>query len=145
MGAVTVAVSTVADGSMYLRREPGNSEIIENRKRWFARHSIDAADTTRVFVTFDDTEDFCRYVEVDASNKGQGMTDNNLVHADALITKTPGHALFLSVADCIATTIFDEEHGILMLSHLGRHSLEQEAALRVCNILSSTTTVTQRH
>jgi hypothetical protein len=133
---VTVAVSTIADGSMYLRSEPGNSEIIENRKRWFAAHSIEAADATRLFVTFDDTEDFCRYVEVDASNKGQGMADDNVVHADALITATPGHALFLGVADCIATTLFDEEHSVLMLTHLGRHSLEQDGGLRSVQYLT---------
>lgn len=136
MGSVTVAVSTVTDGSMYLRREPGNSEIIENRRRWFAAHDVDATDATRVYVTFDDTEDFCRYAEVDATNKGQGMADDNVVHADALITTTPGHVLFLGVADCIATTIFDEEHGVLMLTHLGRQSLEQDGGVKSVKYLT---------
>lgn len=133
---VHVAISTVADGSMYLRRDPGNQPIQDNRSRWFAGHGLKTSDATRVFVTFDDTDDFCRYVLVGESEMGQGMADDAVVRADALITTTPGHVLFLPVADCIATTIFDEEHGVLMLTHLGRHSLEQDGAVRSVQYLT---------
>ncbi len=136
MPDVRVAISTIDDGSMYLRREPESQPIQDNRSRWFASHGFSTKDATRVFVTFDDTEDFCRYSIVGDNEKGQGMADDDVVHADALVTTTPGHVLFLPVADCIATTIFDEEHGVLMLTHLGRHSLEQDGGVRSVEFLA---------
>lgn len=137
MNSVKVAVSTVANGSMYLRAEPDNEAIAANREQWFASFGLHTNDATRVFVTFTDGEDYCRYVEVNESNKGQGMHDDAVVHADALITTTPGHILFLPVSDCIATTLFDEEHGVLMLSHLGRHSLEQDGGVKSVEYLQA--------
>lgn len=58
------------------------------------------------------------------------MRDGDVPLADALVTTTPDLALFLPVADCVATTLYDEEHGVLMLSHLGRHSLEQQGGMK---------------
>lgn len=129
MYSVKVAVSTVADGSMYLRSEPGNETILDNRDRWFNTHGLSTSNATRVYITYDG-DDFLRYSEVGESDKGSGMVDDKIVQSDALITTSFDHVLFLPVADCIATTIFDPEHGKLMLTHLGRHSLEQEGGVR---------------
>jgi len=50
--------------------------------------------------------------------------------SDALITRDKGHILFLPVTDCIAATLYDPVTETLMLSHLGRHSLEQDGAYK---------------
>jgi copper oxidase (laccase) domain-containing protein len=49
-------------------------------------------------------------------------------HADAYIVTKPNHAILLPVADCVGAALYDSEHGVLMVSHLGRHSLEQNGA-----------------
>lgn len=130
MSEPLVAISRVADGSMHNRKDPLDPAVITNRRQWLKSQGIDSRDATRVRVTFTDGDNYCRYREVTEEDKGEGMTNADIQPADALVTTTAGHALFLPVADCVATTIFDEEHGVLMLSHLGRQSLEQQGGLK---------------
>jgi copper oxidase (laccase) domain-containing protein len=129
MPSVFVAISTVEDGNMYIPGDFENQEVIEHRKTWLQKQGIAISDTSRVYITYDQ-DDFCQYRNVDGAHKQEGMMDGYVARADALATTTPGRALFLPVADCVATTLFDEEHGVLMLSHLGRHSIEQEGGVK---------------
>ncbi len=125
MYSARVAISKVQDGTMYIPTEQENASVITNRAIWLEKQGIALDDTTRVHISYDQ-DDFCRYRIVDAAQKGEGMRDGAGELADALVTTVPGQALFLPVADCVATTLFDPEYGVLMLSHLGRHSLEQD-------------------
>lgn len=129
MASVRVAISTVADGSMYTPTAQADPVVIENRRIWLTQHLIALEDTVRVHLSYE-TDNFCRYRVVGAAEKGEGMQSSYGEYADALVTTTPGVALFLPVADCVATTLFDPENGVLMLSHLGRHSLEQDGGVR---------------
>lgn len=134
MASAFVAISQVEDGSMYVPSDQTNKQAIVSRKSWLSQVGLNIANTTRLHISYD-TDDFCRYRIVDEKDKGEGMTDAGRHYADALVTTTVGHALFLPVADCVATTIFDAEHGVLMLSHLGRHSLEQDGGVKSVEFL----------
>ena len=125
-----VAVSTVADGTMHNRLALEDPEIIANRQTWLAKQGIALDDTTRVQVSYEDGENFCRYREATELDKGVGMRGLAPIVDDALVTTQPGHALFLPIADCIAATFYDPENQVLMLSHLGRHSLEQRGGYK---------------
>ena len=128
---VIVATSYVTDGTMSDRLDPTNPVMIDNRRVWLATQGIAIEDAVRVRVTYDAPENnYCRYYEVDDVDKGSGMFDAHLEPADALVTTKPGVALFLPVADCVATTLYDEAKGVLMLVHLGRHSLEQQGGIK---------------
>lgn len=129
-----IALSHVSDGSMRDRNDPTSETVFQNRDRWLKAISIDPTHTTRVRLTYT-TDDFCRYSIIDQSSMGEGMYDEHTPPADALVTTTPGHALFLPVADCIAAVLYDSKHGVLMLSHLGRHSLEQNGGVRSVEFL----------
>lgn len=130
MASVRVFLSDVSHGSMSNRHDHSDPVVIENRRRWLDTQGIDMKAVVRVRVSYD-TDDYCQYHIVDGTDKGHGMTDiTTIPRADALVTTTPGLALFLPVADCIATTLYDPEHGVLMLSHLGRQSLEQEGGVK---------------
>lgn len=131
--AIAVATSTTQYGSMYIPEDQENAEIIQNRTKWLAKQCVAISDATRLHITYD-RDDFCRYRIVDEVHKGEGMKAVG-VPADGLVTTVPGQALFLPVADCVATTIFDEEHSVLMLSHLGRHSLEQQGGVKSVEFL----------
>lgn len=120
-----VAVSTVADGTMLDKSYLESPEVIANRERWLAKQGITLDNTVRVQVSYDHGANFCRYREVGGDDKGAAMRGGTPAVDDALITTTPGQALFLPIADCIAATLYDPVHQVLMLSHLGRHSLEQ--------------------
>lgn len=128
LSKATVAISTVIDETMYIPSDQENAVVVQNRMAWLEKQGIAIDDTVRLHVTYE-TDDYCRYRIVDGTHRGEGMKKVG-VAADALVTTTPGLALFLPVADCVATTFYDEGHGVLMLSHLGRHSLEQQGGFR---------------
>lgn len=119
---------------MYTPTDQSNKQVIENRTAWLKARGIALNDAARLHISYN-TDDFCRYRIVDELDKGDGMEGAGSQFADALVTTTPGLALFLPVADCVAVTLFDEEHGVLMLSHLGRHSLEQQGGVKSVEFL----------
>ena len=130
MRQVIVAHSTVADGSMLNREHPFDAQVFAHRNRWLAASGIPIKSTYRVCLNYGNNKDFCRYREVLARDTPADTADVANREADALITTQPGQALFLPLADCIGAVLFDEAHGVLMLSHLGRHSLEQNGGVR---------------
>jgi copper oxidase (laccase) domain-containing protein len=142
MAELIVATSIVKDGSMYNRHDLEDATVIENRERFLAAHDItmdqatflevDAANRDKVMH---DT-DWCRYVELDASNLGDGMRGKDGIRLDGMVTLDPNHALALAVADCIGTVIYDPKHHVLMMAHLGRQSLEQDGGIRSIEYLT---------
>ncbi len=129
-----VATSTVADGNMLNRNAYSHPQIIANRQKWLAKFGLSSDYATRLSVVYEGN-DYCRYKEVGPAELGDGMTGAPLEAADAIVTRTPGQILFLPIADCVGTTIFDPEHEVLMLSHLGRHSLEQDGGFKSVQFL----------
>jgi copper oxidase (laccase) domain-containing protein len=123
--SLLVVLSEVSDGSMYDPSDKSNKTIIDNRKRFLKEHSIKMQQTTRLDITYNE-DDFCKYREVSSKDMGAGMSDANVFSADALITRSTNHALFLPLADCVGTVIYDKRASILMLTHLGRQSVEQD-------------------
>ncbi len=55
--------------------------------------------------------------------------------ADAAVVTRPDHAIFLPLADCAGVIIYDPMNKVLMVSHLGRHSVEQEGARKSLQFL----------
>lgn len=135
--SILVATSTVADGSMYERNNPKSHKAVANRKAYLASKGFDLHRSVRLRLHYE-TDDFCRYIEVDDSYAGKGMQDSNVRPADALITTTRNLALFLPVADCIGAVIYDEVKRVLALAHLGRHSLEQQGGEKIIAHLQET-------
>jgi copper oxidase (laccase) domain-containing protein len=119
----TIITSTIADGSMKSTNLPYRS-ILPTRTAFLEKHALRPGDTTLVRLTYGG-DNYTRYSIISDKDKGDGMTRDATIVADALVTTTPGHALFLPLADCIGAVIHDPKKNILMLSHLGRHNLEQ--------------------
>lgn len=128
------ALSTVTDGDMGFKGGVDTKIIINNIKVFLASQNISIANTTRVALAYDGNN-FCRYREVGEAEKGLGMLDGNINSADALITRKLGLALFLPLADCVGMVVFDPDKQILMLSHIGRHSLEQNGVYKSIKFL----------
>lgn len=131
---VLIAISTVVDGNMLLPEDRANRQVIDNRKSFLAKHNIDMEQTTRVNVIHEG-DNYRRYYELTEGHKGDGMEYDGVVAADALVTRLPNHALFLPIADCIGAVFFDPEKNILMLSHIGRQSLEQNGGVESVKFL----------
>lgn len=124
-----IHISTKHDGSMLLRSDPHNASITANRTNFLTKHGIDPSKTTRLSIIYEG-DDYCRYRISSTDDGAKGITDEAMPACDALVTTTPGHALFLPIADCIGAVLIDTRQNILMVSHLGRHSLEQHGATR---------------
>ncbi len=107
-----------------------DDQVVENRQKFLESVGINPAHTTLVSITYA-TDDFTKYRTVTVDEKGNGILQPTAVEpVDALIVDKPGHALFLPLADCIGAVIYDSEHHVLMVSHLGRHSVEMSGAVK---------------
>lgn len=99
-------------------------EIRHNRSAFLGTHDINPDDTTLVRLEYTGA-DYRRYQTIGDDAKGDGIVRPSSVVADALVVTNPGHALLLPLADCIGAVLHDPARDILMVSHLGRHNLEQ--------------------
>ncbi len=126
-------ISTIADGSM---KSPDHdfAIVLPARAAFLQKNSINPQDTTLVQVTYE-TDDFCRYNTLTDQEKGDGITRDATIQADALVVTKPGHALLLPLADCIGVVVHDPTQGVLMLSHLGRQNLEQTGGTKCIEYL----------
>ncbi len=137
MTNVIVATSKVSNGSMYNRHDMSDPDIIKNRSRFLEAQGIKIEQTTRAKIDYS-REEYCSYIELTEADKNAGMTDDQATVADALITTSLDHALFLPIADCVGAILFDPTKQVLMLSHLGRHSLEQNGGYKSVKYLQDT-------
>ena len=127
--AVIAGVSSIDDGNMKLG-VGDDSGVIKNRRHFLDELGIDNDQTTRVTITYD-TNDFAKYRIATYHDKAKGMYDDDVVdYADALVVDQPNHALFLPIADCVGVILYDSKKHVLMVSHLGRHSVEIDGATK---------------
>jgi copper oxidase (laccase) domain-containing protein len=104
------------------------NSVTAHRRDFLAGQGMDFDATSLVRLSYD-REDYCRYGRATDQIKGQSMLpDDNTPAFDALTTDEPNHALFLPVADCCALALVDVKKRKIVLSHIGRHSAEQNGA-----------------
>ncbi len=124
ISGVCIGVSNVNDGTMKIADE--DAEIVTaNRTNLIT--TVGGSYENSIVIKIDyDTENFCHYksVELDSLGGGQAYV------ADGIVTTTRDVALLLPLADCIGAVLYDKEHDVVMVSHLGRHSLEQDGAAK---------------
>ena len=125
-----VAVSSKDDGTM-LNRIRGRhvAEIVNNRWRFCNQIGVKYDDVVYHVISYDQTQTFDNIAEVTEADTVKH--NNEGIFADALYTEMAGVGLFLPVADCIATVIYDPKRRALMLAHLGRHSTVAQLMTRV--------------
>lgn len=116
-----IAVSSKDDGTM-LNRIRGRhvAEVLENRRRFCDQIGVKYDDVVYHVISYDRAQTFDNIAEVTEADTVKH--NNEGIFADVLYTEAAGVGLFLPVADCIATVIYDPKRRALMLAHLGRHS-----------------------
>lgn len=122
-----IFVSNVHDGSMKSVNSDDLGQVELSRSNFILKNNIKPSDTTLVRLDYE-TNDFKRYFTVDDSFKGDGIVSKSTLASDAIVVSGSNHALFLPLADCIGAVIFVPTKNVMMMSHLGRHSLEQFGA-----------------
>jgi copper oxidase (laccase) domain-containing protein len=129
-GKVVIGLSTVADGNMRTIGKSGAPlrQVRQNRINFLAAVDLTPEQTVLVMIDYD-SDNFCRFDVASRNWRGNGMVANRPVKtADGLATTTHDLGLFLPLADCLGAVIYDPEHAVLMVSHLGRHATEQNGA-----------------
>ncbi len=116
-----VTVSSKDDGTM-LNRIRGRhvAEVLDNRRRFCDQIGINYDDIVYHVISYDQGQTFDTIADVTKADTTRHNSEG--IFADALYTEAAGVGLFLPVADCIATVIYDPKRRALMLVHLGRHS-----------------------
>ena len=116
-----IAVSSKDDGTM-LNRIRGRhvAEIVNNRRRFCDQIGVKYDDVVYHVISYDQGQTFDTIADVTETDTTRHNSEG--IFADALYTEMAGVGLFLPVADCIATVIYDPKRRALMLAHLGRHS-----------------------
>lgn len=135
--SVLAKVSSVDDGNMKKGMlSPQEMQIVdENRRKLFSRIGLSPEQVTLVNLSYQ-KDDFCVYKEATSDQKGDGIIRPYADVADALVTRERGIALFLPIADCCPVILYDTKQHILMLSHLGRHNIEQFGGQRSVEYLA---------
>lgn len=132
---VKIAFSKASDGSMAVglggkptRLQQKNVEV------FLKKHGFDPAERATVFVTYEPDNTYTHIERVHEGDKGP-------IRSDALFTTVKYKAITLTVADCIATIVYDPVAQMLGILHLGRHSsvagLIEEFTIRVADEVGS--------
>lgn len=126
---IVVRVSSRSDGTV-LDKAIGvhNGSIVSNRTEFCRNAGVDYGDVAYQRIIYDDTRTYALIAEVDSGSTTKFTSE---VVADALCTVTPGVGLFLPVADCAATVLYDPKRRALAMVHLGRHSSYAKLAPKV--------------
>lgn len=127
--SVAVAVSSRDDGNLKFG-VTSDSDVVTNRQKFLATNAAMIDQTTSLTITYD-RSDYATYRIAEPSEKGNGMhRTQDLPVADGLVVAEPNHALFLMLADCCGVVLYDPVKRVLMLSHIGRHSVEVDGGAR---------------
>lgn len=119
-----IYLSQVSDGNMKPDNMDEQLSVLDNRAKFLLKNNISPNDTSLVKISYDG-DNYTRYLILGDEKKGDGIVRESDTIADALVTTATNHALLLPLADCVGAAIYDETKNVLMLSHLGRHSLEK--------------------
>lgn len=125
--AINIFVSNISHGSMKDGID-NLDKIMQNQINFLKSVNINPLDTTKLSIIYD-KNNFTTYKTIDSSKKGYGITKKQEVVCDALVVTKKNHAIFLPLADCVGAIIYDKSNKFLMVSHLGRHSLEQNGGV----------------
>lgn len=111
------AVSSREDGTMLDRNQPDphGNEVLQRRQQFCQSVGIDYQACVYQLISYGEDQTYDKIVEVTEPNASG-------VSADVLYTEKPGVGLFLPIADCVGTVIYDPIRKAVALAHLGRHA-----------------------
>lgn len=117
---VVVRFSSRSDGTVLDRAlDIHDPTVVKTRRDFCQANGVSYDDVVYQQIVYSDTATYDLIKEVTDRETTKYVPD---VAADALLTRSPDVGLFLPVADCVATVIYDPVRRILALLHLGRHS-----------------------
>ncbi len=96
-----------------------NDSITTNRTKFVADVGLSYGDVVFQRIVYGDNQTYDTITRVSEADTTKHVSE---VVADALLCEEVDVGLFLPVADCVATVIYDSKLNRVALLHLGRHS-----------------------
>lgn len=125
---ITIAISSKEDGTVLDRSGViDRLAILLNRKNICLAAGLDYDNCVNQCILYHPDASYESIAEVDS--RSVSIHTQEIV-ADVLFTRSEGVGLFLPVADCVATVLYDPIKRYLALAHLGRHSTVSQALSR---------------
>lgn len=128
--------STTADGTMRSINADYTSAQ-NNRAAFVKKCGINPASVTLHTLSYGG-KDYCRYKLLNDKQLGDGIVRDSTIDADAVVVTQHHHGILLPLADCVGAVIYEPMMNILMVSHLGRHNLEQFGGAKCIQYLIDT-------
>ncbi|PID32836.1 hypothetical protein CR956_00385 [Candidatus Saccharibacteria bacterium] len=115
-----VKVSSRDDGTMLERTIAYNTpKALENRRSFAKKVGLNYDDLSIMRIDYSPDATYSLISEIDTRHASPKRLE---VLADAIILTTPGTGIFLPLADCIGTIIYDPASQLTVVLHMGRHS-----------------------
>ncbi len=133
-----VGISSREDGQMQHGWVEQDDAVTANRRKFIEASGLTIEQSTLVRVQYADDASYDQIVTVTKTDAGMGMYTKEGTVADCLVTTTKNLGLFLPIADCGATVVYDPSNKVLALAHLGRHSTVANLAHKLVNHLVDT-------
>ncbi|MBM3209751.1 polyphenol oxidase family protein [Candidatus Saccharibacteria bacterium] len=118
---LSVAISSRVDRSMLNRLQPGDERVKQARRDFLYGINISPKNILSQWITYGEAETYDDIYLLDATARQQAIRVGG-IRADGIIVQGSGVGIFLPVADCIATVLYDPVRRIFGLLHMGRHS-----------------------
>lgn len=126
--SLVVRVSSKNDGTMLNRTKYFHAaEAVRNRERFCEKAGVAYENCAYQLIQYAENQ---TYDTVTSVNTTDTTRNKKQVAGDALWTTQKNVGLFLPVADCVATVMYDSKKHFLALLHLGRHSTYADLATR---------------
>lgn len=129
---VIVRVSSRSDGTMLdrTRGERHAVSVVENRRKFTGAAGIAYENCAYQIIAYSPEQAYDKIQEVSQLHQ----TD---YYADVLYTEQQGLGLFLPIADCVGTVIYDTKRQAIALAHLGRHASVAQTMAKTIDYFST--------
>lgn len=117
-----VAVSSKEDGQMQRGKAESNKLVDENRRQFLLQAGINKPNIALVNIRYGEEYSYDSIAVISGNQEAKKLERFTQVASDCIITNQKDVTLFLPIADCVATVIYDPVNNVVALAHLGRHS-----------------------
>lgn len=129
------AVSSFADG--VIRHPSLDAAAPANIRKWCHELGVPLGQTVGLYITYGEGRTYTDIVELEAPADADGASVvEGWIKADAFVTKVPGLAMLLPVADCNAVVYVDPVQQVMALAHLGWHATVHNLASELVNYMA---------
>lgn len=106
-------------------------KVLENRKNFFLKNNIDIKNT---LVLKAQNENIIKVIDKEFLSNYVDLSEE-VLDADAVITKEKNIFCYLNFGDCVPLVIYDKRNEVMAFCHLGWHSINNNLHIETINKL----------